>query len=185
MLPEPVGFKLNRYCPWSELFTPRIFSDAWESVIATVNRSWYLASTLTLPPWNSCLAIRSPLALPVKFTNCANKTEPSSVYSHTRIRSNVSIANDGSGGVAVNVVTAPSRQKDHMQKDNLRQHENFKTNSIEVVYTCIGIVLITSIKSRERFSFSHQKRTIVRWRQLIQILLTESRTLNISFLLPQ
>ena len=71
-----------------------------------------------------------------------------------------------------------------MQKDNLRQHENSKTNSIEVVYTCIGIVLVTSINSRRRFSFSHQKRTIVRWRQLIQILLTESRTLNIYFLLP-
>ena len=94
MLPEPVGLKENRYFPWSDLCTPRIVSDAWESVITTVNRSWYFGSTLTLPP--SCLTIRSPLPPQVIFKNCANAAEPSRVYFQTRVKSRVSIANDRS-----------------------------------------------------------------------------------------
>ena len=116
MLPVPEGLKINRYFPWSELFTARIVSDARESVTPPVNRSWYLGSTLKLP--DSSRAIRSPLPLPVIFTNWANAAEPSRVYSHTRVKSRVSIANDRSEGDAVNFVSAASRQNINEQINN-------------------------------------------------------------------
>ena len=109
VLPAP-GSNLRLYIPSSDLCTLRIFSHAWLSDIFARNRSWYLASTsMSFAP--TLLAIRSLTPPPVMLPNVATIMEPTALYFHMRVRSEVSLAIVGSSGLDVNCDTTASRQK--------------------------------------------------------------------------
>ena len=105
MVSPAVGSILKSYIPSSDLCTLTIFSHAWLSDIFARNRSWYLASTImsfapTLP------AIRLPPP-----PNVTRKMEPTALYFHMSVSSEVSLAIVGSSGLDVNCDTTASRQK--------------------------------------------------------------------------
>ena len=103
-LPSP-GSNLKSYIPSSDLCTLRSFSHAWLSVIFARNRSWYLASTImSFAP--TLLAIRLPPP-----PNVTRRMEPTALYFHMSVSSEVSLAIVGSSGLDVNCDTTASRQK--------------------------------------------------------------------------
>ena len=130
--PAP-GSNLKSYIPSSDLCTLRIFSHAWLSDIFARNRSWYLASTImSFAP--TLLAIRLPSP-----PNVAKRMEPTALYFHMRVRSEVSLAIVGSSGLDVNCDTTASKTKDN-NKYSCSSYSNYQRFKNIIHCTCISII---------------------------------------------
>ena len=133
VLPAP-GSNLRLYIPSSDLCTLRIFSHAWLSDTFARNRSWYLASTImSFAP--TLLAIRPPTP-----PNVAKRMEPTALYFHMRVRSEVSLAIVGSSGLDVNCDTTASRQKTTINTAVASSYSNYKRFKNIIHCTCISII---------------------------------------------
>ena len=132
MVLPAAGSNLKSYIPSSDLCTLRIFSHAWLSDIFGRNRSWYLASTsMSFTP--TLLAIRSPTQ-----SNVATIMEPTALYFHMRVRSEVSLAIVGSSGLDVNCDTTASKTKDN-NKYSCSSYSNYQRFKNIIHCTCISI----------------------------------------------
>ena len=147
VLPVP-GSNQNSYIPSSDLCTLRIFSHAWLSDIFARNRSWYLASTsMSFAP--TLLAIRSLTPPPVMLPNVATIMEPTALYFHIRVRSEVSLAIVGSSGLEVNCDTTASRQKTTINTAVASSYSNYRRFKNIIHCTSISIIF-NSYSSRTR-----------------------------------